>query len=484
MTGTGQGTTAGMRRGGVLALCVAQLLDTIDANIVVVALPAVGRELGFSAAALTWVVTGYVVMFGSLMILAGRVADRIGARGVLMAGVALFALSSCVCALAEEPAPMLVGRLAQGVAAAMMSGTALALIVRHVPKDAQPRALGLWTASAAVGGALSLLLGGLIVDGLGWRWIFWVNLPICALGLLGLLSRVPTDRMSHTPGERSRFSAGSTVLAALLCVSLLGGLSLVSEAGATRLAGIVAIVLPVLLAPLALRADRRSAEPVLDRRLVRDRDFVTGVLATLLGAASVPPAIVVVSVVLQFAHRNPATTVGLALLPFSVLVIAGSSIGGGWLAAGRRPGAFVTFGTMCTAALAGLAVALDHRALWPVPVLMGVLGLGFGAVAVAATTVALRSVPAELGGTAGAIVNTTTQLAVAGGIAAFVTAPVVLSGATSASSISAASVPHLRVATAVAAACCLCLALLDLRSSARRRGAREAPTISVERSST
>jgi MFS family permease len=198
----------------------------------------------------------------------------------------------------------------------------------------------------------------------------------------------------------------------------------------------------------------------------------------------VPPAIVAVSVVLQFAHQHSATTVGLALLPFSVLVIVGSSVGGRWLAADRRPGAFVTFGTVCATALAGLTVALGHQALWPVPVLMGVLGLGFGAVAVAATTVALRSVPSELGGAAGAIVNTTTQLAVAGGIAAFVTAPVVLSGATSASSISIASVPHLQVATAVAAACCLCLVLLDLRSSARRRGTRERSTVSVERSST
>lgn len=458
-----------MGRGGVLTLCVAQLLDTIDANIVVVALPDLGRELGFSAAGLTWVVTGYLVMFGGLIIAVGRVADQIGARGLLIAGVCVFALSSSVCALAQEPTTLLVGRLLQGVAAAMMSGTALAVIVRHVPATRRPQALALWTASAAVGGALSLLFGGLIVDNLGWRWIFWINLPICAAGLLGLLLVVPADQVPSSPGRRrSRFGVRSAGLLALTIMSLLGGLSMLAEPGTTRLLGVAAVVGSIVVAPLVLRADRRCPDPVLPPRLLRDREFVLGVLATLLGAAGVPPAIVVVSIVLQFVQQRPATVVGFALLPFSLAVVVGSRIGGDWLAAHRRPGPFTVFGAVCMVALLLLAAALDHNTLWTFPVLMGVLGLSFGAVAVAATTVALRSVPSELAGTAGAIVNTTTQLAAATGMAAFVTAPVVLSGATTAATISATNVPSLQVAIMLAAACFLCLILLDLRSCASR----------------
>jgi MFS family permease len=175
----------GFRRWWALALlCVAQFVDVLDVNAVIVALPSIGRELGFSRGDLQWVITAYVLFFGGFLLLAGRLADLLGRRRMFVGGLALFTLSSLGCGMAGSPAVLLVARAAQGLGAAIVAPAALAIISTTFREGSERNlAMGVWTAVAAGGGAAGLVLGGLITDWLGWEWIFFVNVPVGVAGM-------------------------------------------------------------------------------------------------------------------------------------------------------------------------------------------------------------------------------------------------------------------------------------------------------------
>src|ERR687894_125127 len=172
------------RWAALVLLCVAQFVDVLDINAVIVALPSIGRELGFSRGDLQWVITTYVLFFGSFLLLAGRLADLLGRRRMFVAGLALFTLSSLACGLAGSPAVLLVARAAQGMGAAIVAPAALAIISTTFREGSERSlAMGVWTAVAAGGGAAGLVLGGLITDRLGWEWIFFINVPFGVVGI-------------------------------------------------------------------------------------------------------------------------------------------------------------------------------------------------------------------------------------------------------------------------------------------------------------
>src|ERR687886_95748 len=158
-------------------LCAAQFVVVLDVTIVAVALPAIQRDLGFSAAGLQWVVTAYTLVFAGLLIAAGRAADLHGRRRAFMAGLGLFAAASLACGLARSPGVLVAARAVQGLGAAAASPAALALLGRTFADGAErTKAVAAWTAAAAGGGALGWVLGGLLAGGPGWPWVFLVNL--------------------------------------------------------------------------------------------------------------------------------------------------------------------------------------------------------------------------------------------------------------------------------------------------------------------
>src|SRR4029450_11262061 len=172
------------RRWAVLALlCVAQFVDVLDVNAVIVALPAMGRDLGFSPEDLQWVVTAYVLFFGGFLLLAGRLSDLYGRRRVFVVGLAVFSASSLACGLAGSPLALVAFRAVQGLGAAIVAPAALSIISTTFTGGRERNlAMGVWTAVAAGGGAAGLGLGGFITDSLGWPWIFLVNVPIGVVG--------------------------------------------------------------------------------------------------------------------------------------------------------------------------------------------------------------------------------------------------------------------------------------------------------------
>ncbi len=186
----------GSRRWWALALlCVAQFVDVLDVNAVIVALPSIGRELGLTRGDLQWVITAYVLFFGGFLLLAGRLADLFGRRRMFVAGLALFTFSSLACGLAGSPAVLLVARAAQGLGAAIVAPAALAIISTTFREGSERNlAMGVWTAVAAGGGAAGLVLGGVITDWLGWEWIFFVNVPVGVAGMALSFALLEGDR--------------------------------------------------------------------------------------------------------------------------------------------------------------------------------------------------------------------------------------------------------------------------------------------------
>jgi MFS family permease len=304
----------------LLLLCCAQFVIVLDVTIVAVALPSIQEDLGFSAAGLQWVVTAYSLAFGGLLVSSGRAADVFGRRRLFVAGLALFSAASAGCGLAHTPALLVTARALQGIGAALLAPAALALVTDAYPDAAERRrALGLWTAAAAGGGATGWALGGILTSTVGWPAIFYMNLPV------GIAGVVLAPRL--LPREDSR-AAGRGLAALDLPGALLvtGGLVAVvlglEQAQEGRFGP--ALVLGVALLVLFAVVERRVAAPLLPPGTFGDRDFTCSVLVALALTASTTPA-VLLSVLYQEQelHRSALET-GLSCMAFNLAVIGAS----------------------------------------------------------------------------------------------------------------------------------------------------------------
>ncbi|MER5426238.1 MFS transporter [Streptosporangium roseum] len=250
------------RRWRVLTLIsVAQFMLILDVTVVNVALPAIGADLDLGRTALTWVVAAYTLLFGGLMLLGGRLADLLGARRLMLAGLALFTATSLACALAQEATVLLGGRIGQGVGAALLSPAALSTITTIFHGTERHRALGVWAALGGAGSAAGVLLGGILTAGPGWRWIFLINVPaglavLAALAALPMLAVAGTTRPS---GERV------DLLGALLVTTATGaliyGLVHAGEDGWASLVTVTALATALVLYALFFLRERSVPSP-------------------------------------------------------------------------------------------------------------------------------------------------------------------------------------------------------------------------------
>ena len=187
-------TSDSRRQLALWLLCAASLMIILDGTIVTVALPSIQRQLGFSAANLSWVVNAYLIAFGSLLLLAGRLGDLIGRKRMFVAGLAAFTAASLVCGLSVGPAMLIAARFAQGIGGAMVTAVSLGMIVTLFTEPGeQARAMGLYAFVSAGGGSIGLLAGGALTQSLSWHWIFFVNVPIGALALLPAVKVLEAD---------------------------------------------------------------------------------------------------------------------------------------------------------------------------------------------------------------------------------------------------------------------------------------------------
>ncbi|GAA1702219.1 MFS transporter [Nonomuraea bangladeshensis] len=406
----------------LIVILIAVFMDLLDATVVLIALPSLRHDLGASETVLEWTAAGYTLAFATLLITGGRLGDRFGRKRVLLAGLVVFVVASVAAGASVSPAMLVVSRLVQGAAAALMIPQVLPFIQTEFSDEERPKAIAAFGMTFAVGGVSGPLLGGLLLDaglfGWGWRTVFFVNVPFGLVCLAGVAALAPESRT----GAARRFD----VLGLLIATAALAALfhPLIEGQALGRPGWILALpVAAVLLFAMFLRRERtavgRGADPLINPALFRSR-AVSGGLAVAVFFFCGPAYGFVMTIFLQdFAGWTPLRT-ALTLLAFAVGVVFGSGAATRLAPMlGRR---VVIAGPLVMAAGIGMvagAVRLGGTEVgqWQLVPGLFVAGLGMAAVATTLITVVLAHVRDDDAGAASGVINTTIQLGTALGIA-------------------------------------------------------------------
>ncbi len=405
----------------LVVLCAGFLMIVLDQTIVNVALPSIRTDLHFSQSGLAWVVNAYLIAFGGLLLLVGRLGDLVGRRRIFLAGLAVFTAASLVCGLAQSPTLLVAARFVQGIGGAMTSAVILGMIVTMFPEPAeQARAIGIYSLVASAGGAVGLLAGGVLTQGLSWHWIFFVNLPIGAATAVyarRLLSDdrgVGLDRGADIPG--AVLLVGSVMLAVYAIVEA----SRYSWGSARTLSlGGVAVL---LLGGFVWRQVSASS-PLISLRVFRSRTVSGANLIQVLMVAGMFGVFFLGALYMQRVLHYNAIQVGLAFLPVA-LGIAAMSLG----VSARlinRVGARATLLPGLVLIAAGLVlfsrVPVHARYVTDLLPAMVPLGIGGGLAFPSLITLAMSSATPEDSGLVSGLVNTTQQVGGALGLAVLAT---------------------------------------------------------------
>jgi EmrB/QacA subfamily drug resistance transporter len=409
---------AGNTRGrlAIAIICVAQFVVVLDVTIVVTALPAIGPALGFREAGQQWVFTAYALVFGGLLIFGGRAADVFGHRRIFLVGLGIFTAASIGCALAWFPAALVAGRVLQGAGAALLSPAALALLTTITePGEERRRAVGWWTAVAAGGGACGWVLGGLITEHAGWRWVFAVNVPI---GLVALVLAPFVLPAGHRPAEARRLDVSGALTATAGLSLLVYGLTSAGELGLSAPLSWLPLLLAAVTLVIFIRHEAGTADPLLPLGLLRSRPVAAANLTAAAITAATSPAMYLAVLYVQQVLKIPAGRASLLFPALNVAVIAGSLAG---------PRLLKRLGTRLTllAGFAGIAggitslLALPAEGL-PVAQLLSafvVTGAGLGIASVASTQTGTDAADPEYRGVVSGVLNSAAQIGTSVGVA-------------------------------------------------------------------
>jgi EmrB/QacA subfamily drug resistance transporter len=388
----------------------------LDAAIVVVALPSIEEELGFSAQGLQWVVSAYALTFAGLLLLGGRAADLLGRRRVFMVGVVVFTIASLLCGLAWSDEALIGARAFQGIGAAIMTPSALSIITTTFEEGAERnKALGIWGALGGVGATTAWLIGGPIVDGLGWEWIFFINIPVglAALAISPLLlreSRAVTATRSYDP-------AGALTITGALAL-LVYALVEAPDTGWGDPQTIALLAASVALLVAFVFLESRHPAPLVPLRIFRSRTIV-GANAVMLVFGTLPYGLTfVLTLYAQQVLGYSALKFGFSSLVFPVMAAAGSIFGQSLvLRVGFRPVATVGMGLMGVGALLLTQVSAGGSYFGDIFLGLLVFGPGVGLAFVTASIAALAGVPEHESGLASGLSNTSFQVGAALGVA-------------------------------------------------------------------
>ena len=407
----------------LLVVLFASFMDLLDATIVVVAAPAIAADLGASSAQLQWVLAGYVLALGSGLVTGGRIGDDYGRRRVFLASLAAFAVASAACALATTPEILIGARVVQGLAGGLMVPQVFGIIRSSFDPGSMTKAFAAYGAVQGLAAVAGPLLGGLLVDadvfGMGWRAIFWVNLPVAAVALMLGARVLPESSSRHQGGLDLPGAALSSLGVFLLLLPLVQGREwgwpwwcfVVITAGGLSLAAFGAYERSVV---------RRGGQPVLDPALLRIRSFTAGLVASLFFFGAIGAFFLTLSIYLQVGTGRTAWQTGLVMLPYAVGSILTSGLG---VALAARAGRVLLIGGSLTLAASQALVWLAVRAgqdpgYWTLAAALFVGGLGLGLAAPILVNVVLAGVPGRDAGAAGGVLSTVAQIGGAVGIAA------------------------------------------------------------------
>jgi EmrB/QacA subfamily drug resistance transporter len=404
----------------LILLTVAQFVVVLDASIVNVALPSIGKGLHFSDSDLPWVVNAYVIAFGGFLLLGGRAADLLGRRRVFMAGLAGVAVASLLAGFAATRGELIAARAAQGLAAAFISPSALSIVTTLFTDGAERnRALGVWGAVSGAAGAVGVLLGGVLTSGLSWEWVLWVNVPVALIALVLTPGIVPESRSEAT--TRHFDAAGAVTITAGLSVLAYALLDASSAGwGSTKIVSLLALSVVLIVAFVLIES--RSKAPLVPLQIFRLRTLTgANIVGLLLGASLFAMFFFISLYMQQVLHYSPIHA-GLSYLPLALTIIIAAGFGGQLVTRfGFKP--ILASGM---AIIAGGLVWWSHIAVHGSflgdilgPSLLVAVGLGLGFVT--STIAAVAGVEPREQGLASGLINTSQQFGGALGLAILAT---------------------------------------------------------------
>jgi EmrB/QacA subfamily drug resistance transporter len=413
---TGQRTAHERRWIALTLLCVAQFMVVLDAAIMNVALPTIGRALDFTESNLPWVVNAYVLTFGGFLLLGGRMADLLGRRRVFIAGLILFAFASLAGGFAATSGQLIAARAVQGLGAALLSPAALSIVTTTFRDGAERnKALGIWGAVAGSGGAAGVLLGGVLTDGLGWEWVLWVNVPIglAAAAIAPTLlaeSRVSSARRHFDLAGAATVTAGLSLLVYALVDANNAGW------GSARTIGLLALSALLLVAFVVI--ERRTPAPLVPFRIFRLRTLTGANIVGVLVGASLFSMFFYISLYMQQVLGYSAIKAGLSYLPLALTIIISAGIASQLVTKIGFKTVLATGMVLIAAALVWFSqISVDGGYLTDIlgPSLLAAVGLGFSFVTT--TIAAVSGVDDHEAGLASGLINTSQQVGGALGLA-------------------------------------------------------------------
>jgi EmrB/QacA subfamily drug resistance transporter len=400
----------------LVLLCAAQFMVVLDVTVVNVALPSIGRSLGFAEADLQWVVTAYVLFSGGLLLLGGRCADLLGRRRVLVTGLLLFTAASLASGLAVSPAALVTARAAQGLGAALLTPAALSTITAGYEGARRAAALAVWGAIGSAGAAAGVLLGGVLTTWLGWQWVFFVNVPVGVIATAMTLRLVPA--VAAARGALGRLDVpGAAALVSGLVV-LVYALEGVAEHGWGAARTLVLLLIAAALLAAFAALERAAARPLVPAATWRMRPLVVSAAMMLAATGVLVGAFFLNSLYLQRALHASALETGLAFLPIAVAIALAAHAASHLL---RRAGSrLVAAGGLALMGGGALMLALvPDRASYVSDLLPGflVLGAGVGLTFVAVSVTAMSDVRHDQAGVASGLMATAHEVGAAFGVA-------------------------------------------------------------------
>ena len=408
---TGSTEVADPRRWRTLAMLgVAQLMLIVDVTVVAIALPQMQADLGLDRAAVAWVASSYALVFGGLMLLGGKTADILGPRGVVLAGLGVFMAASLLAGLSSTGEVLLLARVLQGVGAAAISPAALSVIARTFSGAELARALGVWSALGGAGAALGVLLGGVLTAGPGWAWVFFINLPVGLVLLVGLLRSV-----RPLPGWGGRVDVLGAVLVTFATGAVVYGLVTAGDHGWFGARTLIAVLVGLVGYALFAWRLRVAAEPLIDRTLLGRGAVLRGLGLIFVATALMISVFFLGSFALQHLHGFTALETGLSFLPVALGTMLGSSLAGRLI---PRWGVRAVSSAGLLIAAAGLAAAAAIFSMTVLVVATSVAGFGIGAAFVAAAGSMFSVVQPQEAGVASGALSTFHEFGAAAGVSA------------------------------------------------------------------
>ncbi|WP_141585549.1 MFS transporter [Actinomadura sp. WMMA1423] len=394
----------------IAATVLGSAVASLDATVVGIALPAIGRDFGTGLAALQWIVTAYTLTLAGLLLVAGALGDRYGRRRVFLAGVVWFALASTLCAIAPTPGTLIAARALQGVGAALLTPGSLAILQASFHPDDRSRAIGAWSGLSGVAAAAGPFIGGWLVQAASWRLIFLINLPVAAVVVALTLRHVPESR---DPDSAGRIDVAGGALATLGLVGLTYGLI-------KGVSGVPAIVAGALLLTGFVLLEGRIRRPMLPLGLFRSRQFSVTNTVTFVVYGALGGALFLLPIQLQQVSGYSAFEAGVSVLPVTAVMLALSARSGA-LAARVGPRLQMGLGPIVIGTGFGLFVRIGPSGNYLTETLpaVTVLGLGLAITVAPLTATVLAAVPAEHAGMASAVNNDVARAASLVAVAVF-----------------------------------------------------------------